>query len=303
MSKGLRIGLIVVGVSVAAAALLLVGVGLAGAYWGVAGGWPAMMTNGFLGGSFGQAGRFGVMGPGMMQGYGSGAFTGGMMGGSRGGYGTGGMMGSGGMMGYAVPGTSGLSNVEPLSLEEAEAAVQDYLASLGDDNLTLGEIMIFDNHAYAQIVETTTGIGAMEVLVDPVTLAVYPEHGPNMMWNLKYSPMAGMGFRGAMGGMMGGTRGRSAYRSAGNFFGTAEPTADMPVTAEEAIETAQAYLDRELPGTEVDKHADPFYGYYTLDILRDGEPVGMLSVNGTSGEVFLHTWHGDFVEMAEAHGE
>ncbi len=246
------------------------------------------------------------------------------VGGSRAGYSTGGIVGrwwagngSGGMMGggmtpapapgagvgYGLPGTSGLSNVEPLSLEEAEAAVQDYLASLGDDKLTLGEIMVFDNHAYAQIVDTTTGIGAMEVLVDPVTLAVYPEHGPNMMWNLKYSPMVGMGFRGAMGGMMGGTREWSAYRSAGNFFGTAEPTAHMPVTAEEAVETAQAYLDRELAGTEVDKHADPFYGYYTLDILRDGEPVGMLSVNGTSGEVFLHSWHGDFVEMAEAHGE
>jgi hypothetical protein len=31
-----------------------------------------------------------------------------------------------------------------------------------------------------------------------VTLAVYPGHGPNMMWNQKYSPMGGGGM------MMGG---------------------------------------------------------------------------------------------------
>jgi hypothetical protein len=27
----------------------------------------------------------------------------------------------------------------------------------------------------------------------------------------------------------------------------------------------------------------------------------MLSVNGYSGQVFLHTWHGDLVEMSEGH--
>jgi hypothetical protein len=211
-----------------------------------------------------------------------------------------GMMGSG-MMGAGWSGGSSLRDLEPLTLEATRAALADYLASLANDDLHVGEIMIFDNHAYAQIVETRTGIGALEVLVDPVTLGVYPEHGPNMMWNLKYSPMAGMGFRGARAGMMGGMRGWSAYGSGGALFGTADPTAEMAVTADEAVAAAQAYLDRELPGTEADEHPEPFYGYYTLDILRDGEPVGMLSVHGTSGEVFLHTWHGDFLEMAEDH--
>jgi hypothetical protein len=36
---------------------------------------------------------------------------------------------------------------------------------------------------------------------------------------------------------------------------------------------------------------------------HDGETVGMLSVNGYTGQVFPHTWHGDFVEMSEStHG-
>ena len=254
MSKGLRISLIVVGVVLAAALLVVAGFALARTAWGVAGAWPG----------------------GMMGYYQSDATR------------AGGYLGRGGMMG----GTS-LYGLEPLTLAEAEAALTDYLAALGDENLKLGEVMIFDNHAYAQIVEADTEIGAMEVLVDPVTRAVYSEHGPNMMWNLKYSPMAGSGMMGAMMGWYGG---RTPLSGAGRL----DPSAEMSVTPQEAVEAAQDYLDRYLPGTVADEHADPFYGYYTLHITRDGETVGMLSVNGYSGQVFLHSWHGDFVEMSEA---
>ena len=50
-----------------------------------------------------------------------------------------------------------------------------------------------------------------------------------------------------------------------------------------------------------DAAADPiqFYGYYTLDFEKDGQVIGMLSVNGYNGQVFLHTWHGTFIEEAE----
>jgi hypothetical protein len=269
MSKGLRISLIVVGVAVVAAALVLAGLALARTAWGVAGDWPGGMMGYYpsdlaRGGAY--LGRGGMMGGGMM---GAGAYGTGMM--------------SGGMM----AGTS-LYGLEPLTLAEAEEALDDYLAALGKEDLRLGEVMIFDNHAYAQIVEADTGIGALEVLVDPLTRAVYPEHGPNMMWNLKYSPMAGsIGF-----GMMGGRMGRLG------FYGAAapEPTADLPISAEQAVAAARSYLGRYLPGATADEHADPFYGYYTLHILRDGKIVGMLSVNGYTAQVFVHSWHGDFVE-------
>ncbi len=191
-----------------------------------------------------------------------------------------GMMSGGMMGGYS----SGLSDVEPLSVEEAQHAIEDYLSALGAEDLEIREVMIFDNHAYGLIVEKSTGIGAMEVLVDPVTLTVYSEYGPNMMWNLKYSPM-GSGMMG--GGMMGGWRNAPAS------------TSEMSVTEEAAIEAAQQYLDAYLPGTEADHHAAAFYGYYTLHVLRDGQQAGMLSVNGYTGEVFLHIWHGDFIEMTQ----
>jgi hypothetical protein len=211
------------------------------------------------------------------------------------GWGPGTMMG-GGMMGSV--GASGLygEEVEPLSLNEAEIAVEDYLAALGNDDLAVAEVMIFDNHAYAEVVEKSTSVGAFEVLVDPVSLAVYPEPGPNMMWNVKYGHMAGFGVGGNSGWMRGGMMG-----SGGMMGGRLAPqsSAEMPVSPEEAIEAAQSYLGRYLPGTQVEDEADPFYGYYTLHITRDGQTIGMLSVNGYTQQVFPHTWHGDFLEMSE----
>jgi hypothetical protein len=230
--------------------------------------------------------RYGMMdGMGMMGGIG-------MMGGN-------GMMGGMGMMGGFS--NSGLLGIDPVSLSDAEAAVQDYLDVLQDDNLGIGEVMIFDNHAYAQIVEVDTGIGALEVLVDPVTLSVSPEPGPNMMWNLKYSPMSG--FRGfGMMGMM-GTFGDQSLESMDGMMGEApdlaEVSAELPLPTEEAVDVAQRYLDVYVPGTVADEHADPFYGYYTIHILRDGETVGMLSVNGYTRQVFLHTWHGTYLSSSD----
>lgn len=200
-----------------------------------------------------------------------------------------GMMGSGMMGGYSGSGTS---LVEPLSIEEANQALERFLEDLGNSDLEVKEVMIFTNHAYAEIIEKSSGIGAMEVLVDPVTRTVYPEHGPNMMWNLKYSPMGSRGF-GMMGGMMGG------YYRPGGAANPPEVSPEMTVSPEAAITAAQMYLDTYYPGITVEEHVDPFYGYYTLHTLRDGKVIGMLSVNGFSAAVFPHTWHGDFIEMSE----
>ena len=198
---------------------------------------------------------------------------------------------SSGMHGMGNLSSSGLSNLEPLSLTQAQDAVEAYIDTLNNDDLELAEVMIFDNQAYAEIIEKSTGIGAMEVLVDPAILNVFPEYGPNMMWNLKYGMMAEHGGYGRMGsGMMGG------YWNNDTDVGV---SADMDVTPEQAIASAQEYLDSNLPGTAVENHADPFYGYYTLHVTRDGAVIGMLSVNGFSGDVFLHTWHGNFIEMSE----
>jgi len=96
-----------------------------------------------------------------------------------------------------------------------------------------------------------------------------------MMWNLKYGMMGGQGGFGMMGGMMGGFYRRGFSSTPGR-----SESGDMPVSPEEAVAAAQEYLDDYLPGAEVDEHADPLYGYYTLHILEEGKVSGMLSVNG-----------------------
>lgn len=237
-------------------------------------GYGMMMNNGMMGSTNNQNM------PGMMNGQGS------MM------------MGSSGMMGM-MSGFSRLSDVEPLTIAEVETAVTNYLSTLSQDNLTLGEIMIFTNHAYAQVLNSDSGLGAFELLVDPATGNVFPEPGPNMMWNTQYSMMSGFG-----GGMMGrNMMGGGMMR--GNMMGRYgyAPDAEINITADEVVNIAQEYLDAYLPGKTADDRADTFPGYYTLHILEDGETIGMLSVNAYTGQVFLHHWHGDFIEMSEdGHG-
>jgi hypothetical protein len=184
----------------------------------------------------------------------------------------GGMMWGGGWQ------TNNTFSSSVLSLEEAEDAINDYINGYrSDEELHIGEIMIFDNHAYAEVVEESTGIGAFEVLVDPSNLTVFPEMGPNMIWNLKYGHMRA--------GMM------------GSGFNNSE--LDMPISGEDATQIANEYLTNNGSDLTVGDEADTFYGYYTIHTLKDGEVYGMLSVNGYDGEVYIHTWHGSFIEMTE----
>jgi len=189
-----------------------------------------------------------------------------------------GMMGS--MHGSWGWGTS--TSGEPISNEEVVHAAEDYIAAYGGASLELAEVMVFDNHFYAEARETETGRYAYEFLIDRFSGRISLEPGPNMMWNEKYGHMRG--------GMM-------------SFFRSSRSSDPMPVDEDEAIEAAQAYLDRYVPDLQVDDHADAFYGYYTLHTLRNGEIVGMLSVNGYTGAVWLHSWHGVYLGSlgAETH--
>ncbi len=201
-------------------------------------------------------------------------------GGMMGGYGQGWNCPGWGMPGMGMPGWPG--GGAPISDEQAIALAEDYVASYGNPDLEVAEIMAFDNQFYGQAREKSTGRYAFEFLIDRYSGAVYPEPGPNMMWNTKYGHMAGWG--GMMGDMMGGWWGAS-------------PSDEMPITPEQAIAIAQEYLDRTGSGLEADEEADAFYGYYTIHVLQDGNIVGMLSVNGYTGQVWPHTWHGRYLGM------
>lgn len=163
-----------------------------------------------------------------------------------------------------------------ITMDHAAQAARQYVAAYGNPDLTLTEVMQFEDNFYVEVEEESTSIHAFELLVDRNTGAVSPEPGPNMMWNTRY---------GHMGGMMGGWRGRQAE--------------SMSVPQEQAREIAQRWLDRFMPGTSAAEEADAFYGYYTIHVMKNGQVNGMLSVNGYSGEVWYHSWHGDFVQMKE----
>jgi hypothetical protein len=198
-------------------------------------------------------------------------------------------------------------NITPLTVAQAKAAAEKYLAYLHNSDLQIAEVMVFDNNAYVVVKETSTGIGAFELLVDPTSQIAYPEHGPTMMWNLKYSglnhqdmtlaPGASAGV-GGNGGMMGGgmMSGYGNMMSGWNNTTPADVSAEMTVTAEQAIKYAQKYLDANIFGATAATDPVQFYGYYTIDFEKGGKVAGMLSVNGYSGQVFLHTWHGTFIE-------
>jgi hypothetical protein len=94
-------------------------------------------------------------------------------------------------------------------------------------------------------------------------------------------------------GMMGGS---SASASAQNPRGNT--AGKMAVSPEQASKIADAYLSRVSPGTQAEEPTK-FYGYYTIDTKKNGKTSGMLSVDGYSGEVWYHSWHGPFIAKQE----
>ena len=161
--------------------------------------------------------------------------------------------------------------------------------------MAIKEIMEFQNNFYIIYYEKATGRGAFEMLIWKTTPTygmmgggwgmgggwavssgtIVPEPGPNMMWNTKYSPMSN--------GMMG-----YGFRA----------SSTMTVSEANAQQLAQAYLDANFNGAKTEM-ATEFYGYYTFDFTMNGKIAGMISVNGYTGQVWYHSWHGLFVQEVE----
>ncbi len=188
----------------------------------------------------------------------------------------------------------------PRNINEAAQVAKIWVASLGYPDLAVKEIMEFQYNYYFIAYEKSTGIDAFEGIIEKaVGLSgmggmmgiIHLEQGPSMMWNTKYGQMAGWGPMGGGwsqgGGMMGRGWGYQPYSGV--------PTANMSVTKTDAKQLAQTYLDSNLPGASLEE-PETFYGYYTLHVLKDGKIYGMLSVNGYTGQVWYHTWHGAFIQ-------
>ena len=179
-------------------------------------------------------------------------------------------------MGHMSRGFSQNTGSVDFNFEEVEELTHEYLEKNNLSGLEIAEIMEFSKNFYIEVYEPDTDIGALELLVDKSSGAIFPEYGPNMMWNLKY-------------GMH-------------SQIPISQNDINMDISKDEAVELAERYLAKtsisELAGDEVEK----FYGYYTIHTLtEDGSIAGMLSVNGFSGDVWYHNWHGLFIDMTEGH--
>jgi len=176
-------------------------------------------------------------------------------------------------------------------MDDAKILAQQYLASTRNQNLAIKEIMEFQYNFYIIYYEKDTGLGAFEMVIWKQTPPsgmmgggtmdgygntgiIVPEPGPNMMWNTKYSPMAN--------GIMG-------YRN---------ELSPMTITKDKASQIAQAYLTQHFANAGVEMGTQ-FYGYYTFDFTVNGKITGMLSVNGYTGQVWYHSWHGGFIQEVE----
>ncbi len=182
-----------------------------------------------------------------------------------------------GMMMDGVPMMSGMmgyySDVPTaLTHENVVQIAENYLVSINNPDLVIDEFEEYSHNFYVSIVKQSTGRGALEIIIDRYT-------GPqqfepqSMMWNTNYG----------MTDMMGGIQ---------------RNTLEMTVTSDEAMRTAQDFLDVAFPDTMVSEIV-AYYGYYTIMTTLNGEHYGMLSVNGYSGEIWYHTWHGMFISEIE----
>src|SRR5262249_16062351 len=79
-----------------------------------------------------------------------------------------------------------------------------------------------------------------------------------------------------------------------------EPT--FTVTPEAAAASVNQFLrERFSRALVVESTPDVFFGFYNFDVKDSvtGAKYGMLSVNGSSGQVWYDTWHGTFVQSKE----
>lgn len=178
-----------------------------------------------------------------------------------------------------IIGVSGLSwayfGRGEIGIERAHGIAERYLEAMGNPDIAIAEVMEFEYNYYVVYYEKSTGIGAFEMLIDKSSGRIFPEYGPNMMWNINYGH----------GSMMGG------------FY---QPPSGKVIGEEGAIDIAQAFLDEVYPGSKAeDPH--PFYGYYTIHTAIDEEIFGMLSVNVFDGVVWYHDWHGEYIRSLEPH--
>lgn len=149
----------------------------------------------------------------------------------------------------------------PLSEDEVIGRINDYALQYGD-SVAVEDVMFFSNNVYAILVDKTTGDGLTEILLNRYTGTIGLEPGPNIVWNTRLN----------------------------HPISTLLPAI---YSENEARNLAIAFLNGYLPGATV-LASKQFSGYYTFDFGRN-DVEGMLSVHARNGDIWVHTWHGQYL--------
>jgi hypothetical protein len=176
-----------------------------------------------------------------------------------------------------------------LTIEDATALATGFMNSLGNSALALDEVEDWEFNYYVVVKEASPSqYKAFQLIIDKWSGQIMPEPGPNMMWNQKYG-----GMMNTMTGGMPGHMNRRDRKITDPAFTT---------TPEAATTAANQFLKQRFARSlAVAGTPDVFFGYYNFDVsdIASGSKYGMLSVNGTTGQVWYHTWHGGFVAGRE----
>jgi len=182
------------------------------------------------------------------------------------------------------PGTvygSGLRNPTQTAstMDEAVDIAQEFLVARNNPDLAIDRIIEFEKNFYVVFFERSTGRGAYVILIskpgaEPLPLGpngyYRPGEGPNSMWDTRY--------------------GLATIRQ--TQFGVI----NYDVNA--AMDLALKYLDQNIPGTEIGE-VQPFYGYVSFEILKEGKVYGIISVHYFTGAVIYQDWHGGYIQTRE----
>ena len=178
-----------------------------------------------------------------------------------------------------------------LTINDAATLAQNYVTQLGNSNLSVKEVDDYSTCFYVMVVEKGTGTGAFELTINNKTGAIAAEQGAMMLWNTKY----GMSSKGMMGYLTTGTSGGVMGTGGMMTWLRGTPTTTMAISMAQAETVAQQYLNANYTGTTIGQ-VTTFYGYYTMQVLKDGNIYGMITINGQTGQVLYCSWLGTFMQ-------
>jgi hypothetical protein len=161
-------------------------------------------------------------------------------------------------------------NGDRITLEQALSNAQEFTDKLGD-SLSVTRMYEFKNVFYAVVEDMDSGMGAFELLIQPVSGNVRMETGPCVSWNTVY--------------------GRRAAQSS-----------EIPqntLSMQEAADQARQALSEHSAVITIDENGVEFPGYYTFEYQMDGQVSGLISVNAEDGEYWFHNWLGNFISRED----